>query len=269
MDKERFRELCNSYFLEDINSSELDELISALQNGDSELREIFYNTRNIFEHLPLTSELFEPSSVVKERIFNQIREGRSPKISNDTSLSVMDRFLSVFGFNNPKFAFTFSLILLAAILILGYYFNSLNNTVENQKTEIVQLKTELEKDKEILAVLQSKQIEIVTMNGLKINPAGYGKIIWDPVNKSAILQVSNLPVVPKEKDYQLWVIKDNKPISAGVFSFSDKKEETFFKISHLVETDKKNIGAFAITLEPKGGVPQPTGDMYLLGSPSS
>ena len=173
------------------------------------------------------------------------------------------------GFKNPVFAFGLSVLLIAGIIILSYNLLSLKQTVDNQKTTIVQLKTELEKNKEILSVLQSKQIEIVTMNGLKVNPAGYGKIIWDPVKKSAILQISNLPPVPKDKDYQLWVIKDNVPISAGVFSFKDKKEENFYKISNLAETDKKKINAFAITLEPKGGVPQPTGAMYLLGSPNS
>jgi anti-sigma-K factor RskA len=116
-------------------------------------------------------------------------------------------------------------------------------------------------------VLQSKKIEIVIMNGLDVNPAGYGKIIWDPERKAAILQISNLPPVAQDKDYQLWVIKDNKPISAGVFSVEEKDKQNFFKIEELVVSNRKDINAFAVTLEPKGGVPQPTGDMYLLGQP--
>jgi anti-sigma-K factor RskA len=75
-----------------------------------------------------------------------------------------------------------------------------------------------------------------------------------------------MPAVPTDKDYQLWVIKDNKPISAGVFAVNDTKSN-FFKIENLAVTNPKEIGAFAVTLEPKGGMPSPTGDMYMMGSP--
>ncbi len=54
------------------------------------------------------------------------------------------------------------------------------------------------------------------------------------------------------------MIKDKKPINAGVFAVTDPKEE-FFKIMPLVVVDRKDINAFAVTLEPKGGVPKPTG----------
>jgi anti-sigma-K factor RskA len=32
-------------------------------------------------------------------------------------------------------------------------------------------------------------------------------------------------------------------------------------------TNPREIAAFAVTLEPKGGMPQPTGAMYMKGSP--
>ncbi|MEW6062393.1 MAG: anti-sigma factor, partial [Bacteroidota bacterium] len=63
--------------------------------------------------------------------------------------------------------------------------------------------------------------------------------------------------------------KEKKPVSAGVFSVTNNQEQ-YFKIVELPipeHTDK--ITAFAVTLEPKGGVPQPTGAMYLLGTPTT
>jgi anti-sigma-K factor RskA len=104
------------------------------------------------------------------------------------------------------------------------------------------------------------------MNGLKADPVGFGKIIWDPEKRSAILQVSRLPAVPHDRDYQLWVIKGKTPISAGVFSVSDTTSN-FFRIDGLAVTDPREISAFAVTLEPKGGLPAPSGEMYLSGSP--
>jgi anti-sigma-K factor RskA len=140
------------------------------------------------------------------------------------------------------------------------------NRIAELTTQITALKGELAQKEELLKVLSSQKIEITLMNGLKVNPAGFGKIIWDPGNRSAILQVSRLPALPRNKDYQLWVIKGKTPISAGVFSVSDTTAN-FFRIDGLAVTDPREISAFAVTLEPKGGLPAPTGDMYLAGSP--
>lgn len=83
----------------------------------------------------------------------------------------------------------------------------------------------------------------------------------------AILHISNLPLIPADKDYQLWVIRDQKPVNAGVFHVAvEKAGGDLYRIDNLVEADRKRINAFAVTLEPKGGLPQPSGKMYLLGS---
>jgi anti-sigma-K factor RskA len=134
-------------------------------------------------------------------------------------------------------------------------------------TKVTALTTELAQKNELLNVLASEKIRITVMSGLKADPVGFGKIIWDPVNRSAILQVSRLPAVPHDRDYQLWVIKGKTPISAGVFSVSDTTSN-FFRIDGLAVTDPHEISAFAVTLEPKGGLPAPSGEMYLAGTPA-
>jgi anti-sigma-K factor RskA len=144
--------------------------------------------------------------------------------------------------------------------------SNLMGTIDRQNVQLVELRDELTRKEELLKVLASRQIEVTAMNGLQVNPVGYGKIIWDPEKGTAILQVSNLPAVPSNKDYQLWVIKGKQPISAGVFAVHNK-DLNFFKIENLAVTNPKEIAAFAITLEPKGGVPSPTGQMFMAGSP--
>lgn len=175
----------------------------------------------------------------------------------------------------PWYGYAVVLVSIVILLSLALYTNSLINRIDaqeqllaNQQQELIALRDEVQKKTEILKVLQAPRIDMVIMNGLEPSPAGYGKIIWDPEKKVAIFQVANLPQTPADKDYQLWVIKDNKPVSAGVFSVRDEKEkESFFKVLALDVTSKREVGAFAVTLEPKGGVPQPTGAMYLIGNP--
>jgi hypothetical protein len=174
---------------------------------------------------------------------------------------------------------SFGLTFAAIVMLVGFslYVSSLFRTIESQngyiatqQGQITKLVDEIEKKDAILKVLASRRIEIVGMEGLVVNPVGYGSIIWDPDKKVAILHVSNLPPVPKGKEYQLWVIKDQKPVSAGVFAVNDAREsESYFQIRPLDVAARKDVDAFAVTLEPKGGVPQPTGEMYLLGKSSS
>src|SRR5436309_1298331 len=88
-----------------------------------------------------------------------------------------------------------------------------------------------------------------------------GKILWNPGEKKALFYASNLPAPPNGKTYQLWVIAQNKPFDAGTFAV-DSSGNGFLKIDSLSEDDKAQ--KFAVTLEPAGGVPQPTGETHLL-----
>lgn len=133
-------------------------------------------------------------------------------------------------------------------------------------TRLVALQDELTRKEEQLRVLAARELHISIMNGLAVQPVAYGKIIWDREKGSAILHVSHLPPVPSDKDYQLWIVKGDQKISAGVFAVTDTSS-AFFRIDRLAVTNPKEIAAFAVTLEPKGGMPQPTGEMYMLGTP--
>ncbi len=177
----------------------------------------------------------------------------------------------------PWYGYAVVLVSVVLLVSLALYTNSLINRIDSQEQllasqqqELIALRDDVQKKTELLKVLQAPRIDMVIMNGLEPSPAGYGKIIWDPEKKVAIFQVANLPQTPADKDYQLWVIKNKQPMPAGVFSVRDEKEkESFFKVLALDVASKREIDAFAVTLEPKGGAPQPTGAMYLIGSPSA
>ena len=231
--------------------------------------------------LPLALERLSPPERVKQQLMQRIQA------SVRASTSVRERTDGLTAQYSPPMPgakhswLPFGITVAALVMILGFslYVVRLMGTIDRQDqhlvtvekekqelaTQIVVLRDELSRKEELLKILSSRQIEITILSGLEVNPVGYGKILWDPERATAILQVANLPNVPSDKEYQLWVIKD-KPISAGVFAVSNANDN-FFRIEHLAVTNPKEISAFAITLEPKGGVPQPTGSMYMAGSP--
>jgi anti-sigma-K factor RskA len=67
--------------------------------------------------------------------------------------------------------------------------------------------------------------------------------------------------LPPGKAYQLWAIMD-KPVSAGTFGV-----DTGHKCRHMAKgiPDPSRVTKFAVSLEPEGGRPQPTGEIYLVG----
>jgi anti-sigma-K factor RskA len=65
------------------------------------------------------------------------------------------------------------------------------------------------------------------------------------------------------KSYELWAIAGtNAPVSAGVFSV-DASGTGSLAVRPLPGVS--TVNAFAVTLEPAGGLPAPSGEMYLLG----
>ena len=77
---------------------------------------------------------------------------------------------------------------------------------------------------------------------------------------------ANLAALPAGKTYQLWLIPtEGKPISAGVFN-PDAQGAGTILLPPLPEGVVAK--AFAVTVEPSGGVPQPTGPIVLVGSAS-
>jgi anti-sigma-K factor RskA len=72
----------------------------------------------------------------------------------------------------------------------------------------------------------------------------------------------DLPPLPPGKVYQLWVVGPEAPVSAAIF-----EPDAAGRATAVVEAERRfpEPAAFAVTLEPAGGVPQPTGDKVLVG----
>lgn len=89
-------------------------------------------------------------------------------------------------------------------------------------------------------------------------------VVWDPAKKVVALGAKNLPAVPADKDLQLWAIVDGKPVDLGLISMDSSGPVITKEIPDITGPQ-----AFAITLEDKGGHPQPQGDMWLMGKASN
>jgi hypothetical protein len=79
----------------------------------------------------------------------------------------------------------------------------------------------------------------------------------------SVVYSAELPTLPSGKIYQMWLVpKSGTPISAGTFA-DGRPGKNVLSAAVPPNTEPK---AFAVTIEPAGGVPQPTGKMILLGA---
>ncbi|MFH5886038.1 anti-sigma factor domain-containing protein [Halalkalibaculum sp. DA3122] len=258
----RFEELCAGYVLNALEPAERSEFEEMLASADPGQRKFYREMRSAANNLAFNTNRVEPSPAVKRNLLQVINEDIEEQESTDRE-----------PVDWQKFAIAASFALLLVTLSLLFYAFNLNSELETrnqqlarQEQTITQLETEIEQKNEMLSILGARQIDMVIMQGMEASPQGYGKVIWDAEQQQALLQVSNLPPVPADKEYQLWIIRDNTPISAGLFAVNDPKKDAFFKIEQMEPADKQATNAFAVTLEPRGGMPKPTGDMYLMGN---
>ncbi len=73
----------------------------------------------------------------------------------------------------------------------------------------------------------------------------------------AVLVVENMPPVPENKTYQIWVIEGDVPKPGGLF------EPTQDPVASVVEHPLEGGDVIAVTVEPEGGSPKPTSDPML------
>ena len=90
------------------------------------------------------------------------------------------------------------------------------------------------------------------------------RALWSR-QRGMVFTVANLPPLPAGRVYQVWVVTAQAPVSAGLLTpDAAGGGSVYFE----TPVDILPPTAVAVTLEPAGGVPAPTGAMYLVGTPS-
>lgn len=118
----------------------------------------------------------------------------------------------------------------------------------------------LESDLKILRSPATEQIIMAATEGREESLRA--DILYNTINKVVYLDIKRLPPAPQGRDYQLWALKDGKPIDMGIFkSVEDPLGLGLIEVGRVTEAD-----AFAVTLEPAGGAAQPNLEaMYVFG----
>jgi anti-sigma-K factor RskA len=114
-------------------------------------------------------------------------------------------------------------------------------------------------------VLTSPGLRIGYLRKAKLGVSTQGHVLWNEQKKAWLFYSFNMPQPPPGKEYQVWFMTEREgPVSAGLFTPDNVGTGVV-----LAEPPSKFFGrivAAAVTLEPAGGLPKPSGEMYLRGS---
>ncbi len=117
-----------------------------------------------------------------------------------------------------------------------------------------------------IAALASVGTRTIALSGQEIAPAASAKVFLEPERRRALVFFYDLPPNTGDKSYQLWIIRADqpKPTSAGIFDVTGTGTAPLSIENLPVATE---IKALAVTLEPRGGVEQPTNmKFYVAGN---
>ena len=112
-----------------------------------------------------------------------------------------------------------------------------------------------------LDVLTAPDSARVLLAGQPPAPGATGRADWSR-SRGLALSVANLPPPQPMRTYQLWILNAGAPISAGLVTPADAGSGTVF---FATPPDVPQPTGFALSEEPEGGVPAPTGAIYLVG----
>ena len=112
-----------------------------------------------------------------------------------------------------------------------------------------------------MAVLAAADLTRVDLQGAPAAPQAAGRALWSR-QSGMVFAATNLPPLPAKRIYQVWVVAGGAPVSAGLVA----PDETGRGIAIFrTPIDVTGPVTVAVTIEPEGGVPAPTGDFYLTG----
>jgi anti-sigma-K factor RskA len=135
--------------------------------------------------------------------------------------------------------------------------------VRDARREVARLEQQRMNVEKLVHVLAAPETITVKLAGTP-DAAGSSGVVKYNEQTGTVVYTAQLPGLPADKVYQMWLVPvSGAPISAGIFAQGGTGRSQVWSTQVPANTEPK---AFAVTIEPAGGVPQPTGPKVLLGA---
>jgi anti-sigma-K factor RskA len=141
-------------------------------------------------------------------------------------------------------------------------FATLTSRIDSLSTSHQQLAQEITSYRKAKDMMSDTAMQTIVMHTMQKGHPMAATLYWSKDKGLAYVSVNGLPAPPPGMQYQLWAIKDGKPVDLGVLPNEMANTPSIMK----VEKPMPGGEAFAISLEKQGGSPVPTmQNIYVLG----
>jgi anti-sigma-K factor RskA len=148
-----------------------------------------------------------------------------------------------------------------ATILLWLHNAQLDRQLADLRSTVAAQQKQLDDSHHVADLLAARDTIVVPLAAQKGQPQGNARVIYN-AREGMMMYDGTLPPAPVNKVYQIWLVPMNgAPISAGWFTgWPDKPGRMMMKLPAGLTAKE-----FAVSLEPAGGMPQPTGPMVLIG----
>jgi hypothetical protein len=133
------------------------------------------------------------------------------------------------------------------------------------RSQLTQRETSLQRGSnrqdEVAGLFKNPNVQVITLTGTERATQAGGLALLDLGGKRAWVYAFDLPRLSAGTVYQVWAV-DERPASLGLFTLDPGGK------GRLLIRETRSLSKFkqlAVSVEPAGGRPQPTGAIYLLG----
>jgi anti-sigma-K factor RskA len=155
----------------------------------------------------------------------------------------------------------------ALALLAGWFWrqsDQLSQRVARLESQSAEQQAQLQQAREVVATLTATNALVVPVAAPNTSPQPQGKAIYVRDKARLIFLASNMPALPPQKAYELWLIPvQGAPIPAGVFK-PDARGSAI--VIHPPLPAGVEAKAFAITVEPEAGSATPTMPIVMVGA---
>jgi anti-sigma-K factor RskA len=238
-----------------LTEEERKEYLRHLENDGCEVcRSAVREFEAAVQTLALELPLEEPSTLVKSRLMVQAALSASGTTPQKTT-------------GRSWLAWLVPVALAAALALVIFLNIGLRNQIQTLTARIDDLEAQSSRQRIVLAALTAPKARIVTLLGQSPNVEAQGRIFWDQAEHRWWVYVRGLPPAPAGKSYQLWFVpKSGDPISAQVF---DTTSGGLADLEIPLPGNAPELKIAAVTTEPAGGKPLPSGPFVLLSKAES
>ena len=258
MNREELSELAAAYALGSLEGEERERFESLLRAGDRDAVTVLREFQETV--VAVAADLREvPPPAVKTALMDRIAAARPRRAEAAVPPPAMPRLRrSVWTVVwSGAMAAGIAAIAVGLAVSTGY-----ERRLQQLAQEAAALRQELERQQTVVAILRDPATQVVALAGQAPSPEARGRMLWH-ATAGGIFVTAGLPAPPSGKTYQLWaIVAKNPPVPAGVFTV-DAKGTGSLRVPPLPGVSRVDV--FAVTLEPAGGLPAPTGAMYLVG----